>query len=383
MIGAKQCLQVRTLGFLLGILLAVVGTASAQLNTAFGQGALPNNSGFENSAFGFNALFSNTEGVFNTANGAVALSFNTTGSNNTASGVAALLGNTTGNDNTATGSSALFQNKGNDNTASGADALVSNTTGVNNTANGFQALFSNGTSNNNTATGVNALYSATGRGNTADGVAALVSDTAGFRNTAAGASALASNTTGNNNIAFGWEAGFNLTTGSNNIEIGSQGVASDDSTIRLGTQGTQTATFIAGVSDTAITGVDVVVSTDGQLGILPSSLRYKRDIRKLGNRSQGLWQLRPVTFRYKQDPQGQCQYGLIAEEVARIYPELVVRGSKGEIESVQYRELIPLMLNEMQHEQATLATLQVENASLEARLERLEGKRNLASTGRH
>jgi trimeric autotransporter adhesin len=156
-------------------------------------------------------------------------------------------------------------------------------------------------------------------------------------------------------------------------------VADDDSTIRLGTQGTQTATFIAGVSSTAITGVDVVVSTDGQLGVLQSSLRYKRDIRSLDDRSQRLWQLRPVSFRYKQDPTGERQYGLIAEEVAKVYPELVVRDNKGEIESVQYRELIPLMLNEMHQQQATLATLKAENASLEARLARLEGKGTLAS----
>jgi trimeric autotransporter adhesin len=86
-------------------------------------------------------------------------------------------------------------------------------------------------------------------------------------------------------------------------------VADDDSTIRLGTEGTQTATFIAGVSDTAITGVDVVVSTDGQLGVLPSSMRYKRDIASLENRSQGLWQLRPVTFRYKRDRRASASMG--------------------------------------------------------------------------
>ena len=127
--------------------------------------------------------------------------------------------------------------------------------------------------------------------------------------------------------------------------------ATDANTIRLGTQGTQKATYIAGISGTAMNGADVVVSSSGQLGVLTSSARFKRDIQPLDERSRGLWQLRPVTFRYKQDPQGERQYGLIAEEVAKVYPELVVRGDKGEIESVQYRELIPLMLNEMQHEQ--------------------------------
>src|SRR5262249_18665138 len=119
--------------------------------------------------------------------------------------------------------------------------------------------------------------------------------------------------------------------------------------------------------------------SDGQLGVAASSARYKRDVQSLDNRSQRVWQLRPVTFRYKQDPQGQRQYGLIAEEVARVYPELVVHDSKGEIESVQYRELIPLKLNEMQHQQATLATLEAENARLEARLARLEENRTVAN----
>jgi Chaperone of endosialidase len=312
MIIARQCLRVRTFGFLLAILLALVDRAAAQKNTAFGEGALVNNTGSSDSAFGFNAL-------------------------------------------------------------------LSNTAGSNNTANGVGALATNTTSNNNTATGVRALHNTIGRGNTADGVSALFSASTGVRNTASGASALFSNTTGNNNIALGWEAGDNLTTGNHNIEIGSQGAATDGSTIRLGTQGTQTATFIAGVSDTAVTGADVVVSSDGQLGVLPSSVRYKRDIRPLDDRSQRLWQLRPVTFRYKQDPQGQRQYGLIAEEVAKIFPELVVRGSKGEIESVQYRELIPLMLSEMQHQQAAVATLKAENSRLEARLARLEENRTTAS----
>jgi hypothetical protein len=197
------------------------------------------------------------------------------------------------------------------------------------------------------------------------------------------------NTTGQSNIAVGYKAGYNTTTGNNNIEIGSTG-GSDNNTIRLGTQGTQRATFIAGISGTPLSGADVVVNSAGQLGVLPSSARYKKDIQSLNNRSQGLWQLHPVTFRYKQDPQGERQYGLIAEQVAKVYPELVVRGHKGGIESVQYRELIPLMLNEMQHQQAAMqhqqaaltalkaqndvlrAALAQQNAVFSARLERLE-----------
>ena len=133
----------------------------------------------------------------------------------------------------------------------------------------------------------------------------------------------------------------------------------------LGTQGTQKAVYIAGISGTGISGADVVVNSTGQLGVVKSAARYKREIRPIDGHGAGIWQLRPVTFRYKQDPGGQRQYGLIAEQVAKVYPELVVRGDKGEIESVQYRELIPLMLNEMQR-------MKAENAALEARLSRLE-----------
>jgi hypothetical protein len=132
----------------------------------------------------------------------------------------------------------------------------------------------------------------------------------------------------------------NIDIGGNNIAIGSLGSAADANTIRIGTQGTQKATYIAGISGTPMRDADVVVSRSGRLGVLPSSARFKRDIQPLDERSQGLWQLRPVTFRYKQDPQRERQYGLIAEQVAKVYPELVVRGDKGEIESVQYRELI-------------------------------------------
>jgi hypothetical protein len=333
MISAKQYLPARTFGFFLAMLLAVGGSAAvamAQSNTAFGSGALANNTGGGNSGFGVAALGDNTSGSNNNANGYL--------------------------------------------------ALINNTTGTNNTADGALTLMNNTTSDNNTAIGGNALFNNTGRANTAVGSAALFNNTAGFRNTASGGSALFNNTGGDNNIALGWQAGVNLTTGNNNIEIGSPGAAAEDSTIHVGTQGTQDTTFIAGISGTALTGMPaaVFVSSTGQLGIMPSSLRYKRDIRSLENRSRGLWRLRPVTFRYKQNPQGQRQYGLIAEEVAKVYPELVVRDNKGEIESVQYHELIPLMLNEMQHQQTALDTLKAQNAALQARLQRLEQNKTLA-----
>jgi Chaperone of endosialidase len=131
--------------------------------------------------------------------------------------------------------------------------------------------------------------------------------------------------------------------------------------MRLGQD--QTRTFIAGVASVPVSGRAVLISSTGQLGIRASSARYKRDIEPLGAHSQGLVQLRPVTFHYRQDPQGERQYGLMAEEVATVYPELITRGATGEVESVQYEALIPLMLNELQHQQAQVAELRAQNAA--------------------
>ena len=350
MVTTKQSLVCGLVALFLTV--GTVAFAQTNRNTAFGFGALqsPSNTGFDDSAFGYDALSSNTTGSSNTAIGVFALSSNTDGSDNTASGWGTLQGNTTG-----------YQN-----TASGGYALYLNSTGVHNTADGESALMNN----------------STGYGNEASGAFALFGSSTGFHNTAVGDSALINNGTGHSNIGIGFNGGYNITNSSNNIEIGSLGTSADNNTIRLGTQGTQKATYIAGISGTAMTGADVVVSSTGRLGVLPSSARYKKDIQPMSDRSNRLWQLRPVTFRYKQDP-SQRQYGLIAEQVAKVYPELVVRGDKGEIESVQYRELIPLMLNEMQHQQAALtalkaqndvlrATLAQQNAVFAARLERLE-----------
>ena len=252
------------------------------------------------------------------------------------------------------------------NTAYGASALNSNTVGSENTAVGFKALSDN----------------ITGGFSAAVGFVALSSNTFGLENTAVGAFALSANTTGSNNIALGAGAGANLTSGNNNIYLGNDGVGSESDTMRLG-QG-QSRIFIAGIAGTQLgEGGLVSINSNGQLGTIHSSARYKRDIHAMGARSQGLYQLRPVTFRYKQDPQGQKQYGLIAEEVAKVYPELVVRGAKGEVESVQYHELIPMLLNEVQHQQRQIEELKAQNehlqaallqqtATMAARLERLE-----------
>jgi trimeric autotransporter adhesin len=310
---------------------------------------------------------------------------------NTACGTGALISNTTGINDSAFGYFALHLNTtGFQNTANGSGSLHYNTSGYWNSANGAFSLFSNTTGGYNTANGGHALYSnTTGFFNTAGGVFALYNNTAGGENTADGYAALYNNTTGNNNIGLGYFAGSNIRTGFNNIEIGGSGSRDESNTIRIGIQGTHTATYIAGIYGTGVSGATVEVTSGGRLGIPLSSARYERDIQPLNN-NQGLWQLRPVSFRYKEDPAGQRQYGLVAEEVAKVYPELVIRDEKGMIMSVQYRELIPLMLSEMQHQQrelqrqeAELEVLKTENqtlrtaldqrnAALETRLERLE-----------
>jgi hypothetical protein len=184
---------------------------------------------------------------------------------------------------------------------------------------------------------------------TAAGVNALLKNTTGQENTAIGVDdALLGNTTGNNNIAVGYKAGNNLSTGSNNVDIGNLGAAGDANTIRIGTQGTQTATYIAGIFNSSASGGAVEVSSTGKLGMLLSSARYKRDIHDMDTASSKLLKLRPVTFVYKRDPQGERQYGLIAEEVAKVYPELVIYGTDSKVVSIRYHELIPMLLNATQ-----------------------------------
>jgi hypothetical protein len=242
------------------------------------------------------------------------------------------------------------------NTADGAFSLSSSTSANYNTATGYAALQADSTGNNNTAFGANALYSNTvGKGNEAQGVNALYSNTTGIRNLGIGSNALYSNSSGSYNIALGYNAGYNVTTGSNNIEIGVPGTAGDNNTIQIGVQGTQTSTTIAGIYGTTITGSAVYVTPSGKLGVLASSERFKTEVEGMGTASEKLAQLRPVTFKLKTDPQGTTQYGLIAEEVAKVYPELVIRGADGRIDGVRYEELAPMLLNALQKQQAKLA----------------------------
>ena len=277
---------------------------------------------------------------FNTADGTSALNNVTTGCDDSAFGFQALLNDTTGGENTAVGVNALVGGSSNP------------VTGSSNTAVGMSALNSDSTGSDNTATGRLALSGSgpvTGSGNTATGYQTLLNETAGNFNTATGFDALLDNTTGSNNLALGFKAGQNLTTGSNNIDIGNAGATGESDTIRIGTDGAQKNTYIAGIFDTNIfSGCDVAVEPHGLLGCAYSSARYKRDIHDMGRSSEGLMKLRPVTFRYKDDPNGIRQYGLIAEEVERVYPELVVRGADGKVASVRYSTLTSMLLNELE-----------------------------------
>jgi Chaperone of endosialidase len=287
----------------------------------------------------------------NTAEGTDALFSLTTGANNTAAGFLALVHNTTGFDNTANGFEALALNTtGFQNVANGFEALFHNTTGFQNVANGFEALFENTSGFHNTANGFEALLrNTTGNHNTANGDRALEGNTTGNDNTTDGAHSLGANTTGSGNIALGFGAGANLTTGNDNIDIGNAGVVGEGNTIRIGTEGTQSATFIAGISRATVAGgVGVIVDTNGHLGTVSSSKRFKDQIKPMDKASEGILALRPVTFRYKQelDPQGIPQFGLIAEEVAKVNPDLVARDAQGEVYTVRYEAVNAMLLNE-------------------------------------
>jgi hypothetical protein len=332
-------------------------------NTAEGINALFSlTSGFGNTANGFEALLSNTTGNANTANGSAALLKNTTGIQNTATGGSALSFNTTGNVNTANGFQALGSNTtGVANTATGAGALFKNTTGNFNTANGFLALNSNTTGVGNTATGIDALSkNTTGVGNTATGDGALQSNTTGTANTATSNGALVSNTTGKLNTAVGDFAGQNLTTGNNNIDVGNPGaLAAESNIIRIGTvvaftdkanfmHPAHSKTFIAGIHGVAVTGSAVTVNSNGQLGVAPSSERFKEAIKPMDKTSEAILSLQPVTFRYKKDldPNGIPQFGLVAEEVEKVNPDLVARDEEGKPYTVRYEAVNAMLLNE-------------------------------------
>jgi len=251
------------------------------------------------------------------------------------------------------------------NTKFGTGALITpSSNSLADSAFGFEALSANSTGSFNTASGLQALgANGTGSHNTASGASALRFNTTGTRNTAYGNEALVSNTTGTNNIGIGFMAGLHL-TGNNNIDVGNRGAKGESDTIRIGTG--QTRTFIAGITGVPISASEVVVvDASGQLGVSTSSARYKHDIRNMGVASSGVLKLRPVTFRYNQDPSNTLQYGLVAEEVAKSYPELVDYGKDGRPQSVRYLELSAMLLNELRKQDREIRTLQARLGALE------------------
>jgi len=287
---------------------------------------LPNNTeGNDNTAVGLNALFSNTEGSFNTAIGRAAMGGNTTGASNTVVGWFALAGNTAGLNNTAVGTNALQANIGSFNNAVGSSALNSNTTGLQNSAIGTSALGAN---------------------------------TTGSANTAAGGAALFNSATGDDNTALGFRAGFNLTNGSGNVYIG-RGME--------GVSGENNSCYIRSIfGQTSANGIPVLINSANKLGTTVSSKRFKEDIKPMDKASEALLALEPVTFRYKKeiDPTGTSQFGLLAEEVEKVNPDLVVRDNEGKPYSVRYDQVNAMLLNEflkehkkVEEQQATIAEL--------------------------
>jgi hypothetical protein len=365
---------------------ALFSDTGGNYNSATGVYALYSNvNGWYNNAVGAYALANNIGGNNNTANGYGALNHNTADAN-TASGFGALYRNTTGSADTANGYRALNHNiSGGGNTANGFDALYRNTTGGNNTANGFDALYDNATGSHNTANGVAALVSnIEGNYDTANGYQALASNTSGSGNTADGVSALFNNSTGEGNTAIGYQAldsntgsfnvaingGRNLTTGDFNVDIANNGVAGESNTTRIGIL--QNRCFISGIREVT-TGVpdaiNVMIDSAGQLGTVSSSRRFKKEIKPMDKASDAILALKPVTFHYKTDNTGTPQFGLIAEEVAEVNPDLVVRDEKGEIYTVRYDAVNAMLLNEFLKEHRKVQKLE---AALDAVNERLK-----------
>ena len=337
-------------------------------------------------AIGSSALASNTTGSFNmavgtdaltksTANYNLAIGFrvgfmNTTGNHLTGIGAGALFSNTTASFVTAIGSDALHDNTtGEDNTAIGAEALSDNTTGTLNTAVGTEALVHNTTGNGNMAIGWNALFSnTTAVANTAVGAEALASNTTGIANTAIGNSALDNSTTGSFNIVVG-QSGASIISASNVICIGSDG-ANVSNTTWIGN--------IYGVTPQSGTTAPVVVSLDGQLGTVVSSERFKKDISTMHNASEAILSLRPVTFHYKSDVKDFPQFGLIAEEVAKVNPALVLLDKEGKPYTVRYDAVNAMLLNEFLKEHRKVenleATVAQQHKDFEAAVAELKGQ---------
>jgi hypothetical protein len=386
--GKRYCLQLRatkSLGFALCVAMASIravfaldpppGGAYPNDTTALGSNALfnldPDSPYADNTAIGFEALYNASTTSGNTAVGSQAMFTNTAGEDNVAVGFSALYHNTTGTFNVAVGNAALITNTtGGDNTGIGTNALEFATTAIQNTAVGSGAMTYDETGIANTAIGAGALaFNATGSKNAALGVAAMDKGS-GDNNVSLGYGAGYS-ITGSGNILIGYEGGFNLTSGANNIEVGNQGVKNDANLIRIGDTAVQKKTFIAGISGATIpNGVAIMVNNKGQLGVATSSARFKDDIQPMKNASDVILSLQPVTFRYKKelDSSGAPQFGLVAEQVAKVDPDLVVRDDSGKPYTVRYEAVNAMLLNEFLKEHQKVETQSQQIESLEKHL---------------
>jgi trimeric autotransporter adhesin len=294
--------------------------------------------------------------------------------------------------NTAEGTDALFKLiNGGDNTAVGFETLHENTKGDFNTAVGSLAIFANTLSSRNTATGYQALTKVpTGIHNTANGYRALAELRRDSQNAAMGFQALSQLTGGGSNIAIGRRAGVSLTMGRGNIYIGNDGVAAESFTIRIGNP-QHRKTFVTGIRGARVTGAPVSIETDGKLGTTPSSQRFKDQIKPMGNASDPIFALEPVTFRYKKevDPENAPQFGLIAEDVEKVDPQLVVRDKDGKPFSVRYDQVNAMLLNEflkaqreLEQEEATIAQQQRQIEALTLGLQKVSAQLQVSKPAR-
>jgi len=327
-------------------------------NTAEGQEALFSlTTGIYNTALGWLSLESVTTGSLNTGVGAGTLVFNTA-DGNTATGAGALLSNTSGFGNTANGSFALASNDtGNRNTAVGREALSSDTTGSSNTAIGWNALLNNATGNNNTAVGREALLSTTGESNVA-----------------IGRGALANSVSGNLNVAVGTDAGSSVTTAHEVIAIGHTGADVSNTTW---------IDNIYGVTTQSGTTAPVVVSNNGQLGTVASSERFKKDIASMEKVSEAVLSLRPVTFHYRSDAKETAQFGLVAEEVAKVNPALVLPDKEGKPYTVRYEAVNAMLLNEFLKEHRKVEQLEKQIEALNAGLQKVSAQLEVSKPATH
>jgi hypothetical protein len=351
-------------------------------NTAEGQNALFSlTTGQWNTALGAFTLRSDTDGSYNTAVGTAALLSNVgnqntgTGKENTAVGAAALLLNTAGSNNTGVGADALLNNSASGNTAVGSHALLGNTTGIRETAVGTDALGDNVSGNDNTAIGYHALIRSTGQNNTGIGSGALGNNTSGISNTAIGDGALADDSTGGGNIALGYAAGNNVTTASNVICIGIEGNNVDN------------ACYIGQIFGSTVSASAVFVNSNGRLGTMTSSKRFKQDIKPMDNISEALYSLKPVSFRYKKefDPAGASQLGLVAEDVEKVNPDLIIHDKEGKPYTVRYEQINTMLLNEFLKEHRKVekleATVAQQERSFQSRLAEQEMQIQALATG--